>query len=249
MDRFEHEGLGPRALARIVGMLGLVGIVTGAFDIGYVRNSLIVDGNAAATLHNILTHESMYRAGFGAHLLEVVCNVPGEIISFILFRRVNPVIAGLALACGLVGISVEATGMLNAYMPLTLVDQARSLGAIPAEQLQALSYIYTRLDDAGLLISFAFYGLDEMSSGFLMFRSHFLPRVIGALLGVAGLCYFSHAFLSFVAPSVDARLMPYVLFPCLPGEGSAAVWMAVVGLNVARYRGWAAEPLGRMAVA
>lgn len=248
MSNSDSERFSPLLLARILGILSLLGIVTGAFGIGYVPSVLIVAGDASATVHNILAHETLFRLGFASHLFEMLLNIPSEIIFFILFRRVNGIIAAVALGCGLVGTAIEGLDMLNAYVPLKLAVEGSALGAFSPEQPQALSYISVQLQDAGLLISFAFYGLDELLSGFLIFRSGFLPRVLGVLLAISGLCYFSHGFLSFLAPSLDARLFPYILFPCLPGEGLSSLWLATVGLNVAKWRGWAAEPRGEVSV-
>jgi hypothetical protein len=190
--------------------------VTGAFDIGYVQNTLIVAGNPSATLHNILAHETLFRWGFASHLFELLLNIPGEIIGFYLFRRVNVIVAAIALCCGIVGIDIEAVDLLAAYVPLKLAIEGSALGAFSPEQLHALSYISAQLQQAGLLLSWVFYGFDELATGFLLFRSGFLPRVLGVMLGISGLCYFTHGFLSFLAPSLDARLYPYILFPCLP---------------------------------
>ena len=242
MSNSEPERFSPLVLARIVGIVSLIGIVTGAFDIGYVRETLIVPGDAAATVHNIATHEALFRAGFAAHIVLLLCNVPDEIISFILFRRVNGVVAAMAMACGLVGTAIEALDMLNAYVPLKLAAEGGAMTAFSPLQLQALSYLSVQLQDTGLLISFVFYGVDEMLAGYLIFRSGFLPRLIGVLLAVSGFCYFLDGFISFIAPSLQARLMPYLLYPCLPGEGSLALWLTIVGLNVARWRAWAADP-------
>jgi uncharacterized membrane protein (UPF0136 family) len=242
------ERFSPLVLARILGILSLLGIVTGAFGIGYVSSALTVDGDASATMHNILTHETLFRLGFASHLLELVLNIPSEIIGFLLLRRVNGIVAAIALCCGVVGISIEAVSTLSGYVPLKLAIDAGALGAFSSEQLHAVSYISLQLQDAGLLLSFLFYGLDEVFSGFLIFRSRFLPRVLGVLLGISGLCYFTHGFLSFLAPTLDARLFPYILFPCLPGEGSISLWMATVGLNVAKWRAWTAEPQGEVSV-
>jgi hypothetical protein len=242
------ERFSPLLLARILGILSLLGIVTGAFGIGYVSSALTVDGDASATMHNILTHETLFRLGFASHLLELVLNIPSEIIGFLLLRRVNGIVAAIALCCGVVGISIEAVSTLSGYVPLKLAIDAGALGAFSSEQLHAVSYISLQLQDAGLLLSFLFYGLDEVFSGFLIFRSRFLPRVLGVLLGISGLCYFTHGFLSFLAPTLDARLFPYILFPCLPGEGSISLWMATVGLNVAKWRAWTAEPQGEVSV-
>jgi uncharacterized membrane protein (UPF0136 family) len=244
----DSERFSPLVLARILGILSLLGIVTGAFGIGYVSSALTVDGDASATMHNILTHETLFRLGFASHLLELVLNIPAEIIGFLLLRRVNGIVAAIALCCGVVGISIEAVSTLSGYVPLKLAIDAGALGAFSSEQLHAVSYISLQLQDAGLLLSFLFYGFDEVFSGFLIFRSRFLPRVLGVLLGISGLCYFTHGFLSFLAPTLDARLFPYILFPCLPGEGSISLWMATVGLNVAKWRAWTAEPQGEVSV-
>ena len=237
-----NERFSPLVLARTLGILSLVVIVTGAFDIGYVRSTLIVPGDAAATVNAIAAHETLFRMGFAAHIVLLLCNVPNEIISFILFRRVNGVVAAIAMGCGLVGTAIESLDMLNAYVPLKLLAEGGALAAFTPQQLQALSYLSLQLQDTGLLISFVFYGVDEIAVGYLIFRSGFVPRILGVLLGLSGLCYFADGFISFVAPMLQDRLLPYLLFPCLPGEGSFALWLAIVGLNVGKWRAWANDP-------
>jgi uncharacterized membrane protein (UPF0136 family) len=203
MSHSDSERFSPLVLARILGILSLLGIVTGAFGIGYVSSALTVNGDASATVHNILTHETLFRLGFASHLLELVLNIPAEIIGFLLLRRVNGIVAAIALCCGVVGISIEAVSTLSGYVPLKLAIDAGALGAFSSDQLHAVSYIALQLQDAGLLLSFVFYGLDEVFSGFLIFRSRFLPRVLGVLLAISGLCYFTHGF--FELPRADAR--------------------------------------------
>lgn len=242
MTNTGNERLSPLVLARILGILSLIVIVTGAFDIGYVRSTLIVPGDAAATVNAIAAHETLFRMGFAAHIVLLLCNVPNEVISFMLFRRVNGVVAAIAMGCGLVGTAIESVDMLNAYVPLKLLAEGGALAAFTPQQLQALSYLSVQLQDTGLLVSFVFYGVDEIAVGYLIFRSGFVPRILGVLLGLSGLCYFADGFISFVAPALQDRLLPYLLFPCLPGEGSFAAWLAIAGLNVGKWRAWAADP-------
>jgi hypothetical protein len=242
MTHTGSERFSPLVLARVLGVLSLIVIVTGAFDIGYVRSALIVPGNAAATVNAIAAHETLFRMGFAAHIVLLLCNVPNEIISFILFRRVNGVVAAIAMGCGLVGTAIESLDMLNAYVPLKLLAEGGALAAFTPQQLQALSYLSVQLQDTGLLISFVFYGVDEIAVGYLIFRSGFVPRILGVLLGLSGLCYFADGFISFVAPALQDRLLPYLLLPCLPGEGSFALWLAIVGLKVGKWRAWANDP-------
>jgi hypothetical protein len=247
-ERFSPRLLAPRLLARIVGILGVAGILTGAFDIGYVQSKLIVAGNASATLHNILAHQTLFRVGFSAHLFELLLNILAEVISFYLFRRVNVLVAAVSLCAGMVGIAVEAVALLIAYVPLQLAVAGSALGGFTPEQLHAVASFSTQLQQAALLLSWAFYGLDELAGGYLIFRSRFLPRVLGILLGIAGLCYFTNGFLSFLAPSLDARLNPYISLACLPGEALTSLWMAIVGLNVAKWKAWTAEPHSEVSV-
>ncbi len=249
MASSDPDRTSPLLLARICGLVALAGIVAGAFDIGYIRNTLIIEGDAPATIHNILAHERLFRLGFGAHLFEMLLNIVGEILFFFLLRRVNRIVAAIVLACGLIGTAIESLDLLNAYVPFVLAVNANTLGTFTAQQLQSLSYIFVRMQDAGLVISFAFYGVNELLSGFLIFRSGFLPRVIGVLLGISGFCYFTHSFLTFVAPSLGARVYPYILYACLPGEASIALWMSTVGLNVENWKAWTPAPQPELALA
>ncbi len=237
----------PLFLARILGICGLIGIVAGAFDIGYVHSKLIVADDTSATLHNILAHQTLFRLGFSAHLFELLVNIPGEIIFFLLFSRVNRTIAALALCGGVIGIAVEAVDLLAAYVPLKFAVEGNALAALGPAQLHALSYLSAQLQEAGLLLSFVFYGFDELLSGFLIFRSGFLPRLIGILLSVSGFCYLTNSFLTFLAPSLDARVYPYILYACFPGEFLTSLWLATMGLNVVRWRALVSQ--GEMSLA
>src|SRR2546427_6776563 len=83
------EGASPRQLARMAGALYLVNIVGGAFAISIVPAMVLVAGNAAATAHNIQTHELLYRSGLVAHVLVTVTNVPLALIFYELLKVVN----------------------------------------------------------------------------------------------------------------------------------------------------------------
>lgn len=243
------ERFSPLLLARILGIVGLAGIVTGAFDIGYVQNRLIVAGDASATLHNILAHETLFRAGFSAHLFEMLLNIAEEILGFFLLRRVNRIVAAMSLCSGVVGIAVESVCLVSAYVPLKLAIAGNSLGGISPEQMHAATTLSMQLQQTGLLLSFAFYGFDELLGGFLIFRSGFLPRALGVLLGISGFCYLTNTFLSILLPSLDARLSPYILYACFPGEFLSSLWLATIGLNVSKWRAWTDEPLGATSLA
>lgn len=239
--KVSQEPFSPCVLARIYGGIGLFGIAAGFFDIGYIHSRIMVDGDAAATVHNLLAYQAMFRSGIVLHLFMVLLNVLAEVIAFFLFRRVNRLIATMALCCGLVGASVESLDMLGSLLPLQIAG-GDIMGAFSPAQQHVLSYVSLQLQDTGLLISFLFWGLDEILAGYLIFRSGFLPRTLGILLGISGFLYLSDPLLSFGAPTIGALVFPNGLALCLPGEFLIALWMAAVGLNVAKWQAWRDPP-------
>jgi hypothetical protein len=236
-----QPGYSPVVLARIAGLLALIGIVTGAFDMGYVRNVILITGDAAQTLLNLQSHETLFRLGFGAHLLLLLCNVAGEIIFFLIFRRVNLILAAIIMACGLVGTAIESLDLLLAYAPLSLMHDSATLQSFSSDQLKALVYQALQLENSGFLISFVFYGIDELLGGILVFRSGFIPRIIAVLYGISGFCYLSQGFISFLSPALENHVFPYILFPCPVGEILISLWLAVMGINLAKWQAWVAR--------
>jgi ATP/maltotriose-dependent transcriptional regulator MalT len=75
----------------------------------------------------------------------------------------------------------------------------------------------------------------SLSLGYLVFRSTFLPRILGVLLAIGALCYLTNSFAVFLAPGFAAHLFPYIQLPSLVGEGSLMLWLLVVGVNASRW--------------
>ena len=69
-----------KTIARIAGALYLINIALGIWAIGYVPVVIVVSGDAAATAHNIITHEQFYRLGLVAHIVILVTNIPLAVI-------------------------------------------------------------------------------------------------------------------------------------------------------------------------
>ena len=97
----------PQVYARVAGLLYLIGIVAGFYAEIFVRGAVVVANDAAATAHNIVTHELQYRLGFAAELIEVLCNVPLMLIFYELFKVVNKRVALLMVFFGLLGSAIE----------------------------------------------------------------------------------------------------------------------------------------------
>ncbi|HVS49988.1 MAG TPA: DUF4386 domain-containing protein [Candidatus Dormibacteraeota bacterium] len=229
-------GASPRQLARIAGGLYLVNIVGGAFAIGFVPAVVVVAGNAAATAHNIQANELLYRLGLVAHVIITVTNVPLAVIFYDLFKVVNRRIALLVVFFTLVGTAVESANLVNQFAPLILLNGGHYSSALTTEQLQALAYIPAGLQTISYDISGVFFGFYGLSIGYLVFRSTFLPRVIGVLLAFGAACYLAYSLVDFLSPGSAAHLVPYIQLPSLVGEGSFTLWLLIVGLNAQRWK-------------
>src|SRR5919199_6174797 len=166
-------GTAPRQLARIAGALYLINIVLGAFAISIVPAVVVVAGDAAATAHNIQTHELLYRLGLVAHLVVTVTNVPLALIFYELFKVVNRRLALLDACFILVATAIEAAGLLNQFVPLVLLGSASYTSALPTAQLEVLAYIPSALSGIGYSIAQVFFTFDLVTIAYLVLRSGF----------------------------------------------------------------------------
>jgi hypothetical protein len=226
--------LPPQKAARIAGLLYLAIIAGGIFAEAFVRQQAFVPGDPAATARNILEHELLYRVGFAVHLFYLACALPLALILYNYFKRVSNNLALLALIFNLIAVAIEGVNLLNQFAPLSLLTSG-GLSAFSEQQLQALAYGSLKLFSSGFGISLAFFGFFGVLAGILIFHSGFLPRILGVLMTVAGLCYIVNSFLVFVVPAFAAQLFPFILMPCIVAELSFALWLLVMGVNVSKF--------------
>src|SRR5438132_10992561 len=154
------EGTSPRQLARMAGGLYLINIVGGAFAITIVPAMVLVAGDAAATAHNIQTHELLYRSGLVAHVLVTVTNVPLALIFYELFKVVNRRLALLDVFFILVATAIDAAGIVNQFAPLVLLGSGPYANALSAGQLQAPAYLPSTLASADFNSHTVFFASD-----------------------------------------------------------------------------------------
>lgn len=120
-------------------------------------------------------------------------------------------------------------------LPLYLLSGAPYLSAFTLGQLQALALLSLKLHGQGYNVGLVFFGVECLLLGWLILRSTFLPRVLGLLMAIAGLCYLVNSFTAFLAPPIADMLFPYILIPGLPAELGLALWLLIVGLNPAKW--------------
>src|SRR3977135_2940528 len=107
----------PRFTARITGVLYLLTILTGIFAQGFVSERLVVDGDAAATAANILTHRGLFQLGFTVYLIEMACQIAITALFYELFKPVSRSLSFLAAFFGLTGCVIKTLSRLFYITP------------------------------------------------------------------------------------------------------------------------------------
>jgi hypothetical protein len=215
----------------MAGVFQLLEALTATFGQVIVLDRLFVSGNAAATAANILGHERLFRLGFASSLIGVVCHIAWAVLLYDLLKPVNRRLSLFAVFVILVGCAIQALTSLLYIAPLLVLKGGSSLSAFTAEQLQALALTFLRLNAYAFDIYLVFFGLWCVLIGFLIFRSTFLPRVLGVLLAIAGLGY-----LTFLSPPLARHLFfPYIAGAAALGEIPSLLWLLVVGVNDERW--------------
>jgi hypothetical protein len=225
-----ERGPSPKAVARAIGALYLLTVALGAFAQGFIADRMIVPSDAAATVVNILANEPLYRLVFALYLVEMGCQVGMTVLFYDLLRPVGWRLAMVTMVFGLVGCSVKIVSRLFYFAPLIVLGGAQSIPAFGPGQTQGLVALLLRLDHQCEAMAMVFFGAHAVLAGYLIARSGYLPRLLGALSVLGGL-----GWLTYLSPPLGDRLVPFIL--PIAGIGAAAMigWLLVVGVDEARW--------------
>ena len=225
----------PQVYARIGGVLYLIIIAFGLFAEGFVSDKLIVSGNASATIQNIIASQSLWRSSVIANMLVPLCAVGLLLVEYVLLRPVSKNLVLLAVFFNLVSLSVEAISKLFLVAVMHPLGNAEYLKAFDPQQLQALAYLALKSHDVAFNIALIFFGCTCIINGYLIFKSRYLPKLVGILLQIAGGCYLIACFAALFAPAFFNLISPTILLPSFIGETSFCLWLLVKGVDVPRW--------------
>ncbi len=181
----------PQLYARMAGVCYLLGALTSVLGQMVVLGQLVVSGSAAATAANILSHAPLFRFGFVSSLMAVPFHLVWAVLFYGLFEPVNRSVSRLAGFVMLLACTMWALSSLLYLAPLVVLQGKTSLSAFAPEQLQALALVFLKLNGQAYDIGLVFFGFWCALIGYLIFRSTFLPRIIGVLELLAGLGYLT----------------------------------------------------------
>jgi hypothetical protein len=224
--------------ARIAGVLYLVNAITGFFGIVYVPGKLIVSGNAATTANNILASERFFRLGISS---ELICAVEFIFLIWVLYRLLGGVSkthASLMVILGLAFVPIMSMNVLGEIAALTLLHGADFLSMFDRPQREGLAMLFLDLHRYGYIIGWIF-GPWLFFFGVLVFKSGFLPRILGVLLIAACFGYLADSLTPLLLPSYADVVGRFASVPLTLGEPAIILWLLI--------RGAKDQPLGAAA--
>ena len=230
----------PQSLARWIAVLLVVSLAFGSFGETYVSGSLVAAGDAGATARNIVAHQTLFRLGYAAYVVEGLCDAALTGLLYLLLRPAGRELALIALLLRIVSTAAFAAAESWYYAALPILGGAGYLKAFAPAQIDALALLSLKLYNGAGVVPTLFYGVGWMLLGRLIFISGYLPKWLGALLALAGLSFVIGMLAIIVVPAWSS---PFFLLPMILGMLVLALWLLIRGVDTRAWQKTVAAPV------
>ncbi len=217
--------------ARVAGLLYLFVVLIGPFVLLYVPGKLFVSGDATATATNILANESLFRAYIVLGLVGELLFISVVLALYRLLKGVGLELATLMVILILLDAPLAFLSVANDVATLTFLRDPGFLAVFDQPQRDAIVTLLINFDRQGVLVSEMFWGLWLLPLGLLVYRSGFLPRLLGVWLFVNGLAYVAISLTGLLLPQYS-KVVFSMATPVLFGEMAFMLWLLLVGARV-----------------
>jgi hypothetical protein len=217
----------PQTTARVAAYVFLIVFFLGMSTELFIRPGIIVPGDAAATVKNIAASEALFRLSLVSDLIRETLLLLLPLILYKLLKPVNKTIAALMVIFYLVCVPISLLNALNHVAVLLLSSGSGYLAAFKADQLNALVMFFLDLRKYGTLIT-QFFSFWVLLLGYLVFKSGFIPSILGILLMLGGVCYTVSAVLFFLFPNFDLTILGLFAFV---GELLFYLWLLTMAVK------------------
>jgi hypothetical protein len=213
--------------ARLAGLIYLLLVLTGIFNLVYVPSQLIVWSSAATTVQNITDSEFLFRLSIVAGILSYIFFLVLPFVLYDLFKSVHRKYALLMVVLAVVSVPISIFNMVNKIDILTLLSGIELLDGIEVKQVQTQVMLLLNSYNNGIRAVQIFWGLWLFPFGYLVFKSGFLPRIFGVLLMLGCFGYIVRFFGALLFP--DIAIPGFVSKPGAFGEIGICLWLLIMG--------------------
>lgn len=226
----EHQLNSLKKTARLAGFLYLLLIITGVYSIMFVSSQINVQGDAASTAKNILINEFLFRTGIFNDFISNTIFVLLVLVLYRIFKQVNERQAKLMVA--LVIVQIPAVFIMEAFNITSLmIYKGEILQTFELNQRQDIATLFLKINENGMVALEVFWGLWLIPFGQLVYKSGFIPRILGILLIIAGIEYMIDSFISLLFPNYSAFVNQFTILFVAIGEISIMLWLLIKGVK------------------
>jgi hypothetical protein len=215
--------------ARLAGLLYLMTVFTGIFSLIVVPSRVGMHGDASSAVTNIVTNESLFRLGIAFGALGYVAFLILPLVLYKLLSPVNRSMAVLVVALAVACVPIYFVALANQMDILSLVDGDKYKQLFTPDQLRGKVMLLMDAYNNRVFISEIFWGLWLLPFGYLVFKSGFLPKILGILLMMGCFSYLVSYFAQIVFP--HTTIPSFVMLPATFGEIGICLWLLIVGVR------------------
>lgn len=215
--------------ARVAGLLYLLLILAGPVRLLYIPNALFVE-DAATTAHNIASHEALFRFGIFADLVTATLDILVVLSLYRVLAGVDRTLATVMVAFGCADVPIYFVNTLNDVGALLFARGADFLSAFGEAQRIAMTMLFLNLHHYGVVVNEVFWGLWLLPFGILVYKSGFLPRILGIWIVLNCLAYLAQSVVGVLLPQYLGRVADFA-FPLQFGEIAIMLWLLIIGVR------------------
>jgi hypothetical protein len=223
--------------ARVAAILFIIMAIAAEFSTGVLGLDVVEPGDATATANNLIDAKSEFRVGIIGHLVVLFMDIGVAVLLYELLKPVNKTLSLVAATFRLIMVAMRGINLLTHFVALTLVSGADYLRAFETDQLHALVLLSLTAFEDGILIDFIFFSFHLLFLGYLVFKSGYLPRLIGVWLMIACLGYLINSFtrLGFFFSDDEETVTLLIFLPSSLSEFALFFWLMIKGVNVEQW--------------
>lgn len=213
--------------ARFAGILYLIWIITGLYEIFYIPSQINMRGDAVTAAQDILSKEFLFRTSIVTDLISSALWVLMVLVFYRMFKSVNERQAKLLVA--LVIVQVPVVFFMESFSITSLmILKGEVLKTFELNQRQDLALLLLKINDYGTLTLEMFWGLWLFPLAILVYGSRFLPRFLGVWLFINGFALLVLSFTDLLLPQYKDLLFK-IAFPAMLGEVAFMLWLLIKG--------------------
>jgi len=215
--------------ARLAGLLYLLLALAAIYGFFYVSPKILVSGDLNATASNMVAHESLFRSSIASDLIANILFVAVVLLLYRLFKQVNEYLARLMVFLVVVAIPIALLGGGLQITALSIIKG--DVGSFQTAQLQQLAQMFMKLNSYSSQMITIFWGLWLLPLGVLVYRSAFIPRILGVLLIINGCGYIITSITFILSPQNLATVSKFMFPTYFVGEIPFIFWLLIVGVR------------------